>query len=131
MACACEGTRVTGALVPVSTPASTTPDFVPFTGPFNTADCKRVVWAFQVDGISGDAEVKFAYQVSDNPVSWSGGTALSESWITSNGRTYGNVDISADTNGNLYIRFGVSISNVAGSEPQPAMLGFEIEFFPF
>jgi hypothetical protein len=98
---------------------NTTPIFIPLTGPLDAMDWITVLPSVWIGQSMGDVSVKIWSQYSnDGGLTWADGEALSASWVTSAGWTYGTTAVeiagTADTIGTL-VRFGLKVKNTSGT----------------
>ncbi|MEZ4316356.1 MAG: hypothetical protein R3F61_02580 [Myxococcota bacterium] len=99
---------------------STTDHFTPLTDAFDTTDVEACLFALELISHTTYAEVRPAYQFSDDGVTWTTHTPVGvntnsgSAYVTADGWGFGDTWIDLTTGSRLFVRFGVMCRNKAG-----------------
>lgn len=100
----------------IASGTNATPRFYAMTQAIPTQSLNKVRGSWRMDGDTGGADIRGAYQTSDDGVTWSAATALDATYLSADGPWYNSsgfttVDFSAST----YVRFGMQIKQSASA----------------
>ncbi len=110
-----------------SVKSTSTPNFVPVTGPINSTLVRGVRVAWELLGKTPNVEVQPAYRMSDDGITWSSTvTGLVGSYSSSTGWSY--ADASAVVNVDLksFVQFGFLVRNTTGSAIEMAQASLRL-----
>lgn len=132
MTCACGQTSISVPNTAVVTDKTTTEAFLPMTEPMACGGIDTVAYTMFLEAVTDDMEIRPAFQVSDDPSSFSGGVALTGTKSTSRGASDGALSVESSTESNQYIRFGVLVANATGATGvEAAYVALQLELLAY
>lgn len=130
MACGCTGSSIITPPTFVSTDGTTSGYFIPLTTAIDATGVKSVVWRLRIEAKTPQFEAQVGYETSNDPTSsWGGGVEFGSS-VSGVGWHEDTESVVAGIDADLYVRFGLMVSNVSGSLTEGATVTLEIDLLP-
>ena len=99
-----------------SAKSTSTPNFVPVTGPINATLIRGVRVAWELHGKTPNLEVQPAYRMSDDGITWSSTwTGLTGSYSATTGWSFASASATVSTDIKNFVQFGFLVRNTTGA----------------